>query len=191
MELVDKQKDLLIRDILNNEVKVLPAEASAQQAATIMRENEIGSLIIVDPKDNEKPIGIITERDMNNRVVAENKLPSEVVCREIMSSPVHQISPTVKLTSAMHRMATQHIKRLVVIENQKMIGIISQSDILEIAPYMIEILQDMANFVKKSYEAEYTAGYCQLCENWSDALDEVDGNFICPDCKGSKKPSEF
>ena len=153
-----------------------------------MLENEIGSLIIIDPKDNEKPIRIITERDMNNRVVAENKLPSEVVCRDIMSSPVSSISPNIKLTTAMHQMATQHIKRLVVIENQKMIGIISQSDILEIAPYMIEVLQDIAKMTKKSYESEFTAGYCQLCENWSDTLDEVDGIFVCPDCRSTEKP---
>ncbi len=188
---MDKQKDLFVRDIMNPEVKVLPADASAQQAAKVMRENEIGSLIIVDSNSKEKPIGILTERDMNNRVVAENKKPSEVFCKEIMSAPVVSISPSIKLTTAMHQMATQHIKRLAVMENQIMIGIISQSDILEIAPYMIEVLQDIADTVKKSYKTEFSAGYCQQCENWSDMLDEIDGLFICPNCKTTEKESDF
>ncbi|TFG05849.1 MAG: CBS domain-containing protein [Promethearchaeota archaeon] len=191
---MDKHKELLVRDIMNSDVEVLPMNATVQQAANEMREKEIGSLIIVDPNDSEKPIGIITERDMNNRVVAENKIPNKVLCKEVMSSPVASISPMVKLINAMHQMATQHIKRLIVIEQHKMVGIISQSDILQIAPYLIEVLQDMANIVKESYQTEFTAGYCQLCENWSDILVEVDGLYICPDCKEkqpSLEPSEY
>lgn len=176
---------------MNSKVETLPSTANVQDAAKIMRDRGIGSLVIVDPTDIQKPIGIITERDMNNRVVAENKIPSKISCEEIMSKPVSSISSNIRLTDAMHHMATQHIKRLIVMKDQAMIGIISQSDILEIAPYMIEILQTMADSVKENYETEYTAGYCQLCENWSNVLEEVDEIYICPECKASEKESEF
>lgn len=176
---------------MNNEVQILAATATVQEAARLMRDEEIGSVIIVDPKDNQKPIGIITERDMNNRVVAENKLPNNIQCQEIMSKPVKSVSPNLRLTDAMHQIATQRIKRLIVMENQKMTGIISQSDILAIAPYMIEILQEKANFVEESYQTEFTAGYCQLCRNWSDILIESDDEYICEQCKAARKRSEF
>ncbi len=169
---------------MNNEVITLPSTATAQEAAKLMQEDEIGSIIIVDPNDKYKPIGILTERDMSNRVVAENKLASKVKCLDIMSSPLKSISPTKTLTDAMHQMASQHIKRLIVMEHEsrKMVGIISQSDILEIAPYLIEVLQEIADAAKTDYKTEYFAGYCDECENWSDLLAELDHRFICPDC---------
>lgn len=191
VESVVKKKELVIRDVMNYDVKKLPSTATVQEAAKIMRINEIGSIIIVDPEDQQKPIGIITERDMNNRVVAENKLPSKVLCETIMSSPVSSISPNIPLTTAMHQMATQHIKRLAVMEKQQIIGVVSQSDILEIAPYLIELSQQLINVYKENYKAEYTTGYCQLCENWNDLLEEVDGIYICPECKGEGKSSDF
>jgi signal-transduction protein with cAMP-binding, CBS, and nucleotidyltransferase domain len=182
---------LTVRDVMNNEVYTLTATATVQEAAKVMRDEEIGSVVIVDPKDNQKPIGIITERDMNNRVVAENKIPNTIQCKEIMSSPVKSISPNLPLTDAMHQMATQRIKRLIVMENQQMKGIISQSDILEIAPYMIEILQEKVNNAKENYETEFMAGYCQLCRNWSDILIEVDDVYICERCKAAGKQPDF
>ncbi len=171
---------------MNTEIVTLLPTASAQEAAKLMMTNEIGSVVIVDPNELQKPIGIITERDMSSRVVAENRQPSEISCEEIMSSPIRSILPDLLITEAMHQMATQHIKRLIVMEDQKMIGLISQSDILTIAPYMIEILQEKAEHIKENIKIEYISGYCQLCENWSDMLEEIDEMFICQDCKSAK-----
>ncbi len=187
---MDEKKKIWVREIMNPDVEVIPATATVQEAAKRMKEQEIGSVIIIDP-NNKKPIGIITERDINNRVVAENKLPSEIKCKEIMSSPVITIAPDIELTEAMHQMATQHIKRLIVMEKQKMIGIISQSDILEIAPYMIEILQDVSKIMNERYKSEFLAGYCEKCGNWSDVLDEIDESFICENCRTKRNSSNF
>lgn len=186
--MADSQK-LTVREIMNEEVVTLPGTATAQEAAQLMRDNGIGSIIVVE--DSSKPIGIITERDMNNRVVAENKLPTEVQVKEIMSSPVHTIPPKVLLTDAMHEMSTKHIKRLVVMEKGEMKGILSQSDILEIAPYMIEILQEITHGVKAEYKAEYTEGYCQLCGNWTEYLEEFEGILVCDECKALKEHHEL
>ncbi|MFX1293460.1 MAG: CBS domain-containing protein, partial [Promethearchaeota archaeon] len=184
-------QNLRIRDIMNTKVITLLPTATAQEAAKLMRENEIGSVIIVENKDQQKPIGIITERDMNNRVVAENKLPSDIMCSSIMSTPVKSISPDILLTEAMHQIAIMHIKRLIVIEKQQMIGIVSQSDILEIAPHMIETLQEVAKIIKNGYKSEFLAGYCEICGNWSDILEEYEEKFICEDCRALKEISDF
>ena len=186
----DKQK-LRVRDIMNNDVVTVSAIATAQEAAQLMRENEIGSVVIIEQDNPQRPIGILTERDMNNRVVAENKLPSDIICKNIMSTPLKSISPDILLVDTMHRMATEHIKRLVVMKEQKMVGIITQSDILEIAPFMIEILQDLARIAKENQSVEYSAGYCQICENWSDLLEEIDEIYICENCRAPKKSSDF
>ncbi|NVM53003.1 MAG: CBS domain-containing protein [Candidatus Helarchaeota archaeon] len=180
---MEERQKLLVRDVMNHKVQVLTSAARVQEAAKIMRDKAIGSIVIVDPEDKQKPIGIITERDMNNRIVAENKVPSEVVCKEIISTPVSSISPKVLITEAMRQMATQNIKRLIVMEKQKMVGIISESDILRIAPSMIEILQEKVQLGKEQFKTEYLAGYCQQCRSWSDMLEEMDEIYVCQECK--------
>lgn len=188
---MEEKHDLQVLDVMNHNVQVVLATAIVQDAAKLMRDNEIGSIVIVDPEAHKKPIGIITERDMNNRIVAENKLPSEIKCKDIMSSPVVSVSPKLRITEAMRQMGTQDIKRLIVMEKQRMVGIISESDILKIAPSMIEILQEKAQLIKENISTEYLAGYCQQCGNWSDILEEINEIYVCHECKSAENPSDF
>lgn len=190
VEIMENKQNLKVRDIMNEEVITLTGDATAQEAAVLMRDNEIGSVVIVDAKDDTKPIGIITERDIMVGVTAEDK-SAKTLCKDIMSSPVFTIPPKLLLTDAMHQMSAKQIKRLIIVENQKMVGIISQSDILEIAPYMIEILQEKTNILKEGYNPEYVEGYCQLCGNWSEILEESEGIFICEECKATRKSLEL
>jgi CBS domain-containing protein len=187
---MENKQNLKVRDIMNEEVITLTGTSTVQEAAVLMRDNEIGSVIIVDSLDSTKPIGIITERDIMVNVTAENK-SAETLCKDAMSSPIFTIPPKILLTDAMHQMSNKHIKRLIVVENQRMVGIISQSDILEIAPYMIEILQERTNILKEGYNAEYVEGFCQLCGNWSEFLGEFEGIYICEECKATRKSVEF
>ena len=188
---MEEKRNLQVLDVMNHNVQVVSATAIVQDAAKLMRDNKIGSVVIVDPKARQKPIGIITERDINNRIVAENKLPSKVKCKDIMSSPVVSVSSKLLITEAMRQMATQDIKRLIVMEKQKMVGIISESDILKIAPSMIEILQEKAQLIKENFSTEYMAGYCQQCGTWSDALEELNEIYVCHECKDAENPSDF
>jgi CBS domain-containing protein len=103
---------------------------SALDVAKLMAKHRIGSVVVVEGKNNNKPVGIITERDIMKKVSAQNKSADQVAVRSLMSSPVVVIKSIDSIDTAAEAMAKNNIKRLVVLEQDgSMIGILSVSDI--------------------------------------------------------------
>src|SRR5437870_13703763 len=98
-------------------------DAPAKTAAGLMREKDIGSLVVVD---TGKPMGIVTERDLVTKVAAEDKQPSRVLVRDIMTSPVVAVHPHEEVAEAAKLMAERKIRRLPVVKEGKLIGIRSE-----------------------------------------------------------------
>jgi sugar-specific transcriptional regulator TrmB/CBS domain-containing protein len=101
---------------------------SALRVVEVMRSNNIGSVVV---EDNEKPIGIITEKDVLGRAVGNSLDLQKTVAEEIMSRPLITISKGSNLLEALRLMKTQQIRRLVVMEETKLIGVLSERRILE------------------------------------------------------------
>jgi CBS domain-containing protein len=102
---------------------------SALDVAKLMAKRRIGSVVVVDGNNN-KPIGIITERDIIKKVSAQNKSADQIAVRFIMSSPLIMVKSIDSIDTAAEAMAKNNIKRLVVLEQDgSMIGILSVSDI--------------------------------------------------------------
>jgi CBS domain-containing protein len=104
-------------------------EPTVLDAVKIMLKNKVGSVVIVDSAG--KPEGIITERDILRTVSrSKNKMASDMLAGEIMSSPVITVKSMDSVDTAASKMAKNKVKRLVVVESDgKMAGIISVSDI--------------------------------------------------------------
>jgi CBS domain-containing protein len=101
---------------------------SAVQVAKLMAKHRIGSVIVVE--GNNKPVGIITEKDLIKKVLAQNKSADQVTVRHIMSSPLVTIKSIDSIDTAAEAMANNKVKRLVVLEQDgSMIGVLSVSDI--------------------------------------------------------------
>ncbi|MFH0749198.1 MAG: CBS domain-containing protein [Candidatus Bathyarchaeota archaeon] len=98
------------------------------EAAKLMRDKKISSVIVVD-KGIVK--GILTERDLIRRVLAENKDPNKVKIDEVMTSPIVSISPNKDILDAAQLMKTKGIRRLVVMEDEKLVGIITTDDMIK------------------------------------------------------------
>jgi len=97
--------------------------------AKLMAKHRIGSVVVVEYSNN-KPIGIITERDIIKKVSAQNKVADQVAVRHIMSSPLIAVKSIDSIDTAAEAMAKNKVKRLVVLEQDgKMIGVLSVSDI--------------------------------------------------------------
>lgn len=171
-----------VEDVMSKDLVTLPESSSAKDVAIAMSGKRIGSVIIVH---GDNPVGIITERDLIERVLAKGLDPEKVIAKDIMSSPLFVIGPKVGIMEAAKKMASLNIRRLVVVDKGKMVGIITSSDILSAAPEMIEILMESARemLAAERKELEVMAGYCDNCEEWSDSLKEVDGKFLCEDCQ--------
>ena len=175
---------ITVEDVMTRELITAPPSATTDKIAMLMREFNIGSVIIVDDKGN--PIGIVTERDLVIHVLANNLNPSTVLVQNIMSSPVISVDIKTSLIDAVKLMAKRKIRRLIVMDKGKLVGIITSRDILSVAPEVIEILLETVKISEGELSyGEVFAGYCDDCGEWSDLLKEVNGKFLCPDCRSN------
>ena len=116
----------VVSQIMTNQIVTINFAQSALDAALLMKEKRISSLIVQD--DDNKSLGIITERDFVKRVCAEDKKSSEVKISELMSKIQTFAEPDTPVDVAVQRMINNKIRRLPVIFEGKVIGIITVTD---------------------------------------------------------------
>jgi CBS domain-containing protein len=103
-----------LRKIMVENVITVEPDDSVQRAADLMNLHEISSLIVVN---SEKPVGIVTERDMLNRVINESRVPAKTRIADIMSKPVVTASPNMRAGDAAKLMLEHNVKKLPIVEN--------------------------------------------------------------------------
>jgi CBS domain-containing protein len=113
-----------VKDIMTKEVVKISVNDDVFVAAELMNSSEIGCLVVVD---GENPIGIITERDIVRRVVAK-ELPLETKVSKVMSKSLITIDPEASLKEAARVMSSHKIRRLPVLKQNKLVGIIVSAD---------------------------------------------------------------
>ena len=102
-------------------------DAPCGQLAKLMRDNGIGSVVIVE---NRKPVGIVTERDLVHRIMAEEKKPDECKALDVCSKPVVAITIHGDVDTAVDIMNEYNIRRLVVVdENDLVVGMLTTDDL--------------------------------------------------------------
>jgi CBS domain-containing protein len=127
-----------ISEIMTTNMEFIDVTENAQKAAKKMKEKRISSLLVVDntkkkneKQEDEEPVGIVTERDLVNRVCAEGISGREVSVREIMSSPIATVEGQATIETAADLMLSNKVRHLLVIDEQtgKPMGIIAPSDL--------------------------------------------------------------
>jgi len=176
---------MLVKDAMSSPVVTLDEEAPSNKIAKVMDEHNLGCVIIVNK--SQKPIGIITERDLVKRVLSKNLMPDAIKAKDIMTSPVVTIEPDATISEAARRMSRLDIRRLGVLYKDKLVGLVSSKDILAVMPELIEIIQERTRIESASEdnteeEAPF-AGYCDHCGAYSEELKEVNGQNLCEDCR--------
>jgi CBS domain-containing protein len=182
------REPMMVKDIMSSPVITIKENGSAGNVAALMEKNKVGCVVVTAGED--RPIGIITERDRDLvvRVVASDLKPSKVAVKEIMSTPLITIGPDETLNEAGRMMSRLNIRRLGVMYKGELVGIVSSKDILSIMPELIEIIQEKTRIANQGISTELLeqpplAGYCDNCGQWADDLTEVEGNFLCEDCQ--------
>ena len=115
-------KDFMVKDVID-----VGAGATVWEAVGLMNKHEIGCLIVTK---RSKPVGIVTERDMLKRVLAKLKDPRKVKVKEIMSNPLVTVSPKTDIRDAAGIMLRRRIKKLPVVENGCLIGLVTLTDLI-------------------------------------------------------------
>ena len=116
------------RDIMQKNVITIELKKTAQYASTILKDRDISFLVVVE---ESKPVGIVSERDIVRKIVAENKQASEMQLESIMSKKFKWVEQNASIESAVQKMLNNNIRRLVVLENEKLVGVITQTDLTE------------------------------------------------------------
>ena len=116
-----------IKDVMTSNPRSIDADKSVAYAAKMMRDEDVGVAPIVE---DDKLIGMLTDRDIAIRVVAEGRNPDQVIVRDVASKQVVTIDPQQGLDEALRIMAKHKVRRLPVVEEDgKLVGVVAQADV--------------------------------------------------------------
>jgi len=179
--LKSSKRALTVEEVMSFPVLTIDPDNSVYEAVVKMVDNDISSLIVVD--EEGKDIGIITERDVIEKVVAKSRDPNSVKVKEVMSNPLKKISSSSSIIDALEKMRKSRIKKLGVEREGKLVGIVSERDLVYAIPAMYELIE--ATSIERSrgiVKKEVYEGFCEECGIWSDSLNVVEGRLLCEDC---------
>ena len=176
------QHNIPVKEVMTREVCTALLEDSLLNASRKMLEYGVGSVVVME---NGNPVGIVTEKDMIEKVISRNKVPSEVLLKDIMTYPLIVITPFTSLREAAQIMLKKGIRRLPVVDNGQLVGIITDNDILSVSLDLIEST-DIENYKmllrENSFAEDVSFGKCEKCGRLTDRLVEVNGLKLCEDC---------
>lgn len=115
-----------VRDIMEKNVITIEHDKSALDAAKILKEKKISFLVIIKQGN---PIGIVSERDFVRKVVSEDRTASKIPLETIMSKNFRWVRPDTLIEEAVQKMLNNNIRRLLVLEENKLVGVITQTDL--------------------------------------------------------------
>ena len=137
---------LIVKEIMQKDVEKTVPDTTISEAAKKMKEKDVGYLLVVD---GAKLIGIITEEDIVEKVVSEGKAPEDITINDIMVKEVIHIESGKSIEEAAQLMTEKGIKKLPVVENKKLLGIVTAKDMIAAEPKMMDHLGELLIFARK------------------------------------------
>jgi signal-transduction protein with cAMP-binding, CBS, and nucleotidyltransferase domain len=184
-------REISVAEVMNKAIIVMDINSDIPAIAREMASRDVGSVIITE---NGMAMGIVTERDLVKGIVTEDRRPSEVGASEILSTPLVTVEPETSIVKASEIMLKANIKRLPVLKNGIVIGVISNTDILMVTPGLNTILKDLIDMKREallsvpsieeiSESEDFNTGVCESCNVFSYDLRYVDGKYLCGNCR--------
>lgn len=124
-----------VSEIMSSDVAVVASSENVKAAAEFMASKDISCLVVID---DDSVVGIFTERDLLKRIIAAKRNPARTRMKEVMSSPVVTVPPDCSVLSARRLLEKTSIRRLVVVDDENLCGVITQTDILKTIKNMLE-----------------------------------------------------
>ena len=128
----------------NRQIWTISKDQSVMQALILMSEKNIGAIIIVD--NNDFPIGIFSERDYARKIILKGKSSKDTLLDEVMTKELITVTRDYKIDQCMEIMNEKRIRHLPILENKKILGIISIGDVLKI---MIKEQKELIDHLQK------------------------------------------
>ena len=133
---------VLVRDIMSKKVRVVRPNSSVKEVVVNMNKFNVGSIVVVQ---GDKPVGIISERDILKRVVELCLVPETLTAQQIMTSPVVTINETATIDETAKLMAKKKVRKIPVLNKQKLVGIVTFTDIVTKVLATFSMLEELLN----------------------------------------------
>lgn len=126
----EKTLQLWIKNLLDNSIVSVDSTVSAHEVARLLENSDSGAVIVLE---NQIPVGIVTNRDLTLKIIAHS-YPFDTPIRRIMSTPLISITPDTEMSVAKDIMTSKKIRKLPIISNDEIIGIVVASDVSKVIP---------------------------------------------------------
>ncbi len=121
-----------VSSVMTSDVLCATADTPLREIALLMRDHDCGSIPIIDSTQTLRPLGIITDRDITVRLVAEDRNPLELTARDAMSEGAVTITPDADLDECLDLMEENQLRRIMVVDTSGvLVGIVAQADIVD------------------------------------------------------------
>jgi CBS domain-containing protein len=180
------ETDIPIKEIMIREVVTGDQNLTVLDAAKLMRKQKVDSIVVLD---HGTPVGIVTEGDIISEVVSKDAKPSTMKLKDIMTYPLVTASPADRLSLIAKQMAKERIRKIPVVEDGKLVGIVADVDLLSVSSEMNSILAELVemNLEREPFEFEegesVSQGICEKCGSFSHYLVLKGGLTVCETCK--------
>ncbi len=153
---------MLVEEVMTKNVVDVDCNNTVYEACKIYSDNKVGSLVV---KDRDIIVGIITERDAIEKVILKNKNPKETKVSEIMTPSIKTIHALAPIEKAAKIMKENNIKKLPVILNNEIIGIITETDLSNTIEAFSDAVEKLSNFYVEAKE-----NIEKMMDDWGDII---------------------
>lgn len=171
-----------IKEIMKKSVVTIDPDLTLADVAKIMTNNRVGSVIVME---NSKPVGIVTDDDIVGSI-ARGQDPKKIKIKKLKKRMRFvTTSPDEDVFKVSKKMVKNGVKRIPVLKDGKLVGIVSDKELLLMSPELIEVLSEKLKMRVDSVARfdQSISGICERCEAYSDELKNVGGRWLCEGCR--------
>jgi len=158
---------MLVQEVMSKNIVSIDCNKTVLEACKVYSKNKVGSLVVMD---KEIIVGIVTERDTIERVIIKGRDPKTTKVREIMSPNIITIHALAPLERAAQIMKENHIKKLPVILNNEIVGIVTETDLSRTIDVYSEAIEELISFYGDSKDT-----FEQFLDDWGNILVKLKG----------------
>lgn len=171
-----------VADIMKRSVVTIDPNLTLADVAKIMTNNRIGSVIVMNKTE---PIGIVTDDDIVGEI-ARGRDPKKIRVKTLRKKMRFvTTSPEEDVLKVTKKMVKTGVKRVPVIKNGKLIGIVSDKEVLLMSPELVNVLSEKLKIRVDSVASpeKEISGICERCEAYADNLKNIGGRWLCEECR--------
>ena len=172
-----------VYDCMTTKPISVSSDASLEECANVMSQNHVGALVI---KDNHQSKGLITEQDIVRKAIAKRINPLTKKVKDFMETKLITINSNDDIYDALIKMRDSNIRHLPVVENGKMVGLLTLKDVLKIEPQLFELLVEKFELREETRKpinrVISNEAICQGCGAYAEDVKKVKGSLLCERC---------